>query len=145
MCSHFFGCADTSAPFQCLAQSCWFVSSQLLFARRPQQQHSVPRTGPLISGNPSYKATGVWDFIFPCFLIQIGQFCSRLQRGRTCILAQFWVECIRLARLVSSSESTRHILVDELAAGKLPYISSSLIICHLAVRHCIIHWFRLFT
>ena len=31
-------------------------------------------------------------FVFPCFSVQKGQFCSRLQRGRTCILAQFWVQ-----------------------------------------------------
>ena len=63
-------------------------------------------------------------FIFPCFSVQKGQFCSRLQRERMCILAQFWVECIRLTWLVSSGESTRHVLVDELAASKSPYIST---------------------
>ena len=50
-------------------------------------------------------------FHFPCSLVQKGQSCSRLQRGRTFILAQFWVKCIRLARLVSSGESTRCILI----------------------------------
>ena len=60
----------------------------------------------------------------PHFSVQKGQFCSRLWRERMCILAQFWVECIRLAQLVSSGESTRHFLIDELAAGKSPYIST---------------------
>ena len=87
-------------------------------------------------------------FIFPCFSVQKGQFCSRLWWEKTCILAQFWVECIRLARLVSSGESTRHVLVEELAAGKSPYISTfhlGMIISRLAVWHYVIHRLHLFT
>ena len=72
--------------------------------------------------------------VFPYFSVQKGQFCSRLQRGRTCIVAQFWVECIRLTRLISSGESTRHVLIDELAASKSPCVSSCLTIHHLTVQ-----------
>ena len=51
VCSYFSGCADTSALSQHLARNCRFVSSQLPFACRPWWRHSVPRTGPLVSGN----------------------------------------------------------------------------------------------